>query len=928
MAITSGYFNSVNGDRKYNADQMSEYFEGIINEGVCQHIGGGLAVTAGTGLTVSVATGKAFIGQKWIKNDAALTLTITTAADQARIDAVVLRRNTTNRVCEIAVKTGTPSASPSAPAMTRTSTTYEMALAYVNVAAGATSVTVTDKRADTTVCGWATVAQKTSGEVDAQLNALKTGFDGEEYDSPAAMVRGCDQKLQGEIDNTNEIINKTVYGRNLIGNVENVLYPMIPIKAGDKVQISTGNKQAATLTSTFKFYDKNMTLLSSPSFGSTTGLGRTLDTSISPWNALVGACFVSISPAGSYPYMLEIGETRTDYVPYEDNWLYYKVKYDEACNELYYAAYNKMNIIGNEAGVLYPFYPVQTHEKVFISTGNNQATDQTYQFNFYDASKTLLTSASFGVNTGVKRILDTDDSWSALVGACYVSIDKVATVPFQIRVSNSVVYTYDYHAYFPNPLMLNEMIKAINSSIDSIRTGFNEINSEKIVTSNVANGTAWNPSNPDCVCTDGYIDVTEGDTVSMTVGTYPDDGCHYGFGYVTYRANKTSIQSVDANSNRRSLRDLLIGTDVKYIRFTVAQFNSSGTVVTKRKTDYQSNDFTYYIKKNVLPVMDQRSIWMQQAKRISYATTNTPIQSIANMLGLIHLSDVHGDVDNIKRILEIAKLYPDYVNDIIHTGDSVATYIEAGNPFESVSGGNNVLNVVGNHDCWHQNDPGYYGTKQDAYDLLFKNNVSSWGVTQPTGASTNFDCYYYKDYTTNGFRLIVLDCMHWDTDQAEWFADTLTDAKTNSLSVIIGEHYASASGLTGFNSPFMSMLLNLTPSSGERLIEDAFNLIDDFIEAGGDFVCWLVGHQHADYIGTVTGHTDQLMIGIENAGTGVQNLDDNRIKGTPTQDCFNYITFDKTNKLIRFVRIGCNSDQFMRKKDTMCVNYSTKEIIA
>ena len=112
MAITSGYFNSVNGDRKYNADQMSEYFEGIINEGVCQHIGGGLAVTAGTGLTVSVATGKAFIGQKWIKNDAALTLTITTAADQARIDAVVLRRNTTNRVCEIAVKTGTPSASP------------------------------------------------------------------------------------------------------------------------------------------------------------------------------------------------------------------------------------------------------------------------------------------------------------------------------------------------------------------------------------------------------------------------------------------------------------------------------------------------------------------------------------------------------------------------------------------------------------------------------------------------------------------------------------------------------------------------------------------------------------------------------------------------------------------------------------------------
>ena len=200
MAITSGYFNSVNGDRKYNADQMSEYFEGIINEGVCQHIDGGLAVTAGTGLSVNVAAGKAFIGKKWIRNDASLTLTISAAsASYARIDAVVLRRNNTTRTCQIVVKSGTPAASPSAPTMTRNSTTYEMALAYVNVAANATSVTVTDKRADTTVCGWATVAESVPGEIDAQLNAMKTGFDGVVYDSPAAMVQGEDQKISTKV---------------------------------------------------------------------------------------------------------------------------------------------------------------------------------------------------------------------------------------------------------------------------------------------------------------------------------------------------------------------------------------------------------------------------------------------------------------------------------------------------------------------------------------------------------------------------------------------------------------------------------------------------------------------------------------------------------------------------------------------------------
>lgn len=201
MAVTYGFFNSVNGDRKYNAEQISEFFRGIINEGVYQHLDGGLAVTAGTGLAVNVGAGRAIIQDRWIQNSAAMSLTIAAASETyARKDAVVIRLNWSSRAISIAVKTGTPAASPVAPSMTRNSTTYEMALAYVNVAANATSVTVTDKRSDSTVCGWATVAQATSGEVDAQLNAMKTGFDGVTYASPAAQVQGSDIKIINEIN--------------------------------------------------------------------------------------------------------------------------------------------------------------------------------------------------------------------------------------------------------------------------------------------------------------------------------------------------------------------------------------------------------------------------------------------------------------------------------------------------------------------------------------------------------------------------------------------------------------------------------------------------------------------------------------------------------------------------------------------------------
>ena len=34
MSLTSGFYNSLDGDRTYNAEQMSELFDGIINDGI------------------------------------------------------------------------------------------------------------------------------------------------------------------------------------------------------------------------------------------------------------------------------------------------------------------------------------------------------------------------------------------------------------------------------------------------------------------------------------------------------------------------------------------------------------------------------------------------------------------------------------------------------------------------------------------------------------------------------------------------------------------------------------------------------------------------------------------------------------------------------------------------------------------------------
>ena len=72
MSVSSGFFNSLNGDRKYNAAQMSAIFDGLIIDGVFASIGTAVAVKAAGGLTVNVGIGKSWFDHTWTVNDLSL----------------------------------------------------------------------------------------------------------------------------------------------------------------------------------------------------------------------------------------------------------------------------------------------------------------------------------------------------------------------------------------------------------------------------------------------------------------------------------------------------------------------------------------------------------------------------------------------------------------------------------------------------------------------------------------------------------------------------------------------------------------------------------------------------------------------------------------------------------------------------------------
>lgn len=134
MSVSSGFFNSLNGDRKYNAAQMSAIFDGLIIDGVFASIGTAFAVKAAGGLTVNVGIGKAWFDHTWTVNDSILPMTAPEAEVLLdRIDAVVLEVNGMESVRENTIKIvkGNPSSAPSRPTLTNEGNVHQYPLCYI-----------------------------------------------------------------------------------------------------------------------------------------------------------------------------------------------------------------------------------------------------------------------------------------------------------------------------------------------------------------------------------------------------------------------------------------------------------------------------------------------------------------------------------------------------------------------------------------------------------------------------------------------------------------------------------------------------------------------------------------------------------------------------------------------------------------------------
>lgn len=147
MSFKSGFFNSLNGDRKYYASDFSNLIDSLVIDGVFASIGTAFTVEATSGYKLNVGVGKAWFNGTWSYNDEVMPITAPLPELLLdRIDAIVLEVNTMDSVRNNSISyiTGSPASTPSRPTLTKEESVHQYPLCYIYRKANSSEITQAD----------------------------------------------------------------------------------------------------------------------------------------------------------------------------------------------------------------------------------------------------------------------------------------------------------------------------------------------------------------------------------------------------------------------------------------------------------------------------------------------------------------------------------------------------------------------------------------------------------------------------------------------------------------------------------------------------------------------------------------------------------------------------------------------------------------
>ena len=222
MTISSGFFNSVNHDRLYDAEQFGSIFDGVINDGVYEHVGDAFNVSPNSSVndSVIIGTGRAWFNHTWILNDSQYSVTLNPPnLVHPRYDALVIDidRRDSVRKNSITIVEGTPNSIPQYPTMINEELHKQYPFAYVLLKPGNSEIISAENITYN-------VGKSTCPLVTGPLEVISDDNFFQQMNAKFEMFKDdLDEEFTVWFDGIKDLINDLDIGKiNLVNSVDNV----------------------------------------------------------------------------------------------------------------------------------------------------------------------------------------------------------------------------------------------------------------------------------------------------------------------------------------------------------------------------------------------------------------------------------------------------------------------------------------------------------------------------------------------------------------------------------------------------------------------------------------------------------------------------------------------------------------------------------
>lgn len=379
--------------------------------------------------------------------------------------------------------------------------------------------------------------------------------------------------------------------------------------------------------------------------------------------------------------------------------------------------------------------------------------------------------------------------------------------------------------------------------------------------------------------------------------------------------------------------DIVIPGGSKYIltyiepRVAVSEDTNFSLFLSYNRNAYFNQDISLQLeeRRKYLPIFDslQRTVNADGLPSTAYKNLIIPV-----------ITDLHNELKGSVPAFDFLERYADRYTDVLTLGDYVNGSLVNG---PGASGSDyqldrypffaTVLKTIGNHDVYVDNTYTSIVNDKVGFDTWLKDDIDSWGVTYQ-----NEKCFYYKDYTDEKVRLIVIDYMHWDEQndsngQINWLRNVLYNDNVNSaiakgLHVIIASHYFAVSQGSGapvlLNTTFNTRDIDLTQTGQNYILPD---IVNEFQTRNGIFVCYLTGHMHKDMTAVYENYPNQIIIAQACTADFDWHRDSVFTHDTEYELQFNLYGVDSANKFLKIYRVGGHYDRNMQHRESMLLSY-------